>query len=272
VKAIILARGFGTRMQASDPSASLTEEQLRAADAGRKAMMPLAFGRPFLDWVMSALSDAGVREVCLVIAPGHVQLQKYYSRLTLTRVRISFAIQEEARGTADAVLAAEPFAEGKPFLVLNADNYYPVDAISALIALGGPGLAAFDRDALLQHGNVDPERIRRYAILDVDEGGTLRRIVEKPDPATMAAWENGHYVSMNLWALPPEIFVACRAIPPSSRGEVELPAAVQYAIDKLGVTFKATIIRNEAAAVLDLTSRADVASVTERLGKRRPVL
>lgn len=252
-------------------SAPLTADQAVAASLGNKVMMPLAFGRPFLDWVMSALADAGVREICLVVSAEHSEIRKYYSTMTLTRIRISFAVQHEPLGTADAVLAAEPFAQKNYCLVLNADNYYPVDAYRALLSLGVAGVAAFDRESLLTHGNIEAERIAKYALIDVDESGVLRRIVEKPDAAAMSAW-SGQLVSMNLWVLPPEIFSACRAINPSVRGELELPAAVQYAIDELGVEFRAAVIKGPAAGVLDLTSRGDVESVTARLAGRRPVL
>jgi dTDP-glucose pyrophosphorylase len=266
-------------MRQQHGAADLTADQAEAASSGNKAMMPLAFGRPFLDWVLSALADAGVREACLVIAPDHTEIRKYYSALTLTRIRISFAIQYEPRGTADAVLAAEPFVLGNRFLVLNADNYYPAEAFRALLSLGesgdgrgAAGLVAFERESLLAHSNIDPERIAKYALVDIDENGLLRRIVEKPDAAVMAAWSGSPYVSMNLWALPPEIFTACRAIRPSVRGELELPAAVQYAIDELNIQFRAIPMKGPAAGVLDLTSRADVQTVTARLSSRRPVL
>ena len=258
-------------MQRGDLTAALTGGQVRAADAGSKAMMPIAFGRPFLDWVLSALADAGVRDICLVIAPEHNEIRNYYSRLTLTRVRVNFAIQLEARGTADAILAAEEFSGNDETVVLNSDNYYPAEALRALISLGAPSLVAFERDALLAHSNIDADRIARYALLDIDERAVLRRIIEKPDVATMAAWA-GPFVSMNLWSFPASFRAACRAIKPSARGELELPAAVQYAIDEMGLEFRTAPMKGPGAGVLDLTSRADVQSIVERLSPRRPVL
>src|SRR6476469_7920538 len=76
-RAIILARGLGTRMRAPDPSGQLTPEQQRAANSGVKAMMPLN-GRPFLDFILSSLADAGVLRVALVVAPDHEALRRYY--------------------------------------------------------------------------------------------------------------------------------------------------------------------------------------------------
>ncbi len=57
-KAVILARGLGTRMRRDDAGAELSAEQASLADSGMKAMIPV--GRPFLDYVLSGLADAGV--------------------------------------------------------------------------------------------------------------------------------------------------------------------------------------------------------------------
>lgn len=259
-------------MRLGKADTELSRVQSRAADLGSKAMMPLAFGRPFLDWVLSALADAGIREVCLVVEPDHSDIRKYYSALTLTRIRINFAVQLEPRGTADALLAAEAFANNELVLVLNADNYYPAEAYRALVTFGAPALVAFERDALLAASNIEPERVANYALVDVDDEGLLRRIVEKPDAAALASWSGQDYVSMNLWALPPTIYAACRAIRPSARGEFELPEAVQYAIDEMGVAFRAIPMRGAGAGVLDLSNRGDISAVTARLAARRPVL
>ena len=259
-------------MRLGKADADLSRVQSRAADLGSKAMMPLAFGRPFLDWVLSALADAGIREVCLVVAPDHSDIRNYYSALTLTRIRISFAVQLEPRGTADALLAAEAFAKDEVVLVLNADNYYPAEAYRALVSLGTPAMVAFDRSALLAASNIEPERVAQYALVEIDDEGFLRRIVEKPDETTLAAWSGKEYVSMNLWALPPNIYAACRAIRPSARGEFELPAAVQYAMDEMGAKFRAIPMRGAGAGVLDLSNRGDISAVTARLSARRPVL
>ncbi len=151
-----------------------------------KAMIPI--GRPFLDYVLSALADAGISDVCLVIGPEHDAIRRYYAEeVRPVRVAVHFAVQQEPRGTADAVLSAREFAGDEPFLVLNADNYYPVAAYRALANVGAPSLPGFDRAALVRLGNVDAERIRKYALLRVGDDGVLQDIVEKPDEATFAA-------------------------------------------------------------------------------------
>ncbi len=149
-QAVIMARGLGTRMRRGDP-APLDAAQASAANAGAKGMIP--FGRPFIDFVLSALADGGITRAVLVIGPEQVEMRDYLQRTsTGRRVAVDFAVQSEPRGTADAVLAARSAIGEEPFLVLNADNYYPADAIAALALLGTAGLIAFDADALVREG------------------------------------------------------------------------------------------------------------------------
>src|SRR5688572_7796745 len=122
-KAVVLARGLGTRMRAPDPSAPLDADASAIADSGLKAMIPV--GRPFLDYVLSALADAGFTDACLVIGPEHSAVREHYNGAAKpARIRVHFAVQEKPLGTADAVLAAEQFVGVDPFVVINSDNYY----------------------------------------------------------------------------------------------------------------------------------------------------
>ena len=124
----MLARGLGTRMREPDPAARLSDEQRRAADAGSKPMVPV-HGRPFLDYVLSALADAGISDVALVVAPEHGDMSRYYAQHPPSRVALGFVVQADPIGTANAVLAAERWTGGAPFLAMNADNLYPVPAL-----------------------------------------------------------------------------------------------------------------------------------------------
>ena len=258
-KAVVLARGLGTRMRRADPAAPLDPRQAAAADSGLKAMMPV--GRPFLDYALSGLADAGYREACLVIGPEHAAVRDHYGRRAVPRrIRVSFAVQQAPRGTADAVLAAEGFAAGERFIVLNSDNYYPSDALRALRDLPGAGLAAFSHRALVDEGNLPPQRVARFPLVRADAAGRLVDLVDRDDAPGAGAGDE--YVSMNCWLFTATMFRACRAIAPSPRGELEVQAAVRYALRELGEPFR---VLRFSLPVLDLTHRADVAAVTTRL-------
>ena len=261
-KLVILARGLGKRMRRNDSSAALDDRQAAMADAGVKAMIPI--GRPFLDYVLSAAADAGYRHACLVVAPDHEVIRKYYVEAAPKRLTVSFACQVEPKGTADAVAAAEAFADGDPFAVINSDNYYPIEALRALREQSGNAVALFERDAMLSGGNVPEERIKSFAVAKIDASGHLVQVLEKPDEATIAALPKPLWLSMNCWRFGPSIFQACRAIGPSPRGEYEIPTAVQHVMKILGEKFSAVTVR---APVLDMTSRSDIASVAAILSK-----
>lgn len=258
-KAVIMAAGLGKRMQQKTTEESVDAQQAQVADTGIKGLIPI--DRPFLDYVMSALADAGYQEVCLVVGPKHQALRDYYGQLETKRITIHFAEQKEPKGTADAVASAESFANGDSFLVINSDNYYPVEALKLLRGFDTCGTIAFDRKGLLT-GNIPSERIARYAILDIDDNQHLRGIVEKPNPAWVAQLPEPICVSMNCWRFDADIFHACQNIKPSVRGELEMADAVQYAIDQMQKLFYVEAV---SLPVLDMTSRLDIPSVGEHL-------
>ena len=242
-------------------AAGLNAAQAAVADAGLKAMMPV--GRPLIDYILSALADAGVTDACLVIGPEHAAVRGYFAgTLPPRRVRVRFAVQEQPRGTADAVRAAESTVMSDRFLVINGDNYYPADVLARLAAMGEPSVAAFARTALVADGLLPAERMARFALLEVGGDGYLRRIVEKPDAGTLDQLGPDAPVSMNCWLFDRRIFEACRVVEPSARGELELPLAVQRAVDEGVMRIRAVPV---AAPVLDLSAREDVGAVAARL-------
>jgi glucose-1-phosphate thymidylyltransferase len=258
-RAVILARGLGTRMRADEEGALQDPAQSAAADRGVKAMIP--FGRPFLDFVLSGLADAGYGQACLVIGPEHGAVREHYSRVHPRRIRIDYTIQPEPKGTADAVLAAQEFAGSHEFVVINSDNLYPLEVLRGLRELGQPGAILFDEQELLRSSNIPAERIRSFAYAKLNDEGFLADLIEKPNEVASLELRGSALVSMNCWRFSPEIFEACRRVPLSPRGEYELPLAVREAV-RAGMRLK---ILRSTAGVLDLSRRSDISAVGERL-------
>lgn len=258
--ALVLARGLGTRMRARQADEALDAAQSAAADAGLKGMILLA-GRPFLDHVLHSLADAGVRRVGLVLGPEHDQVREYYRGIDATRLTIDFVTQAEPLGTADAVWSARDWARDDPFLVLNADNLYPIAVLTALVNARGPAAPAFQADSL----GLPATRLGAFGLIEVDAVGSLVRVVEKPGEAAITAAGPKAPISMNVWRFDARIFEACRDVPASPRGERELPQAVTLAAAH-GVPFRVFAARGP---VLDLSSRADIAEVARHLDGAR---
>lgn len=266
-QAVILARGLGTRMR-RESGATLVGDQATAAASGSKGMMP--FARPFLDYVLSVLGDAGITEAILVIGPPSEDagIRAYFSSTRAgRRVSVRFAVQGEPRGTADALFAARDVVRPAPFLMLNSDNLYPLESCSRLAAIGGPGLVAFDAETLVRESGIGEDRVLRYALIDSDADGFLRAIHEKPDSDHPLARAQRRWVSMNLWSFTSTIFDACARVVPSVRGELELADAVTIAMRDFGERFR---VLRMSSAVLDLSNRADVALVGARLAGITP--
>lgn len=255
-KAIILARGLGTRMRKQAENAELSAEQQAAANAGTKALINV--GRPFLDYIISALADVGVTDVCLVIGPEHDAFRDYYDALETNRVSIHYAVQEEPLGTADALAAARDFQGGDRAVVLNSDNYYPVSALRELVAQPGSAVVGFTRRAMVEDSNIAAERIRSFAIIDSD-GARMSEVIEKPDEATYARLADAP-VSMNCWLFTAAIQECCSQVTPSPRGELELIDAVNLLMASEDV---ALVISDEG--VLDMSNQDDIPSVQAAL-------
>ena len=254
-------------MRRDDATATASDAQSKVAQTGVKGMIPIK--RPFLEYVISALADAGLSEVVLVLGPEHDAVRRHFTvDMPPARVRIRFGLQEEPRGTADAVRAAAEVIGTDPFLVLNADNYYPIEAYRRLAAEPTAATIAFDRDALVRESNIDPERVRSFAVLDVSDDEQLLGIIEKPGDSLDLSSASARWVGMNCWAVTAEVVDACRRVPLSSRGEYELPEAVGLAIRE-GVYVRAPKM---AAGVLDLSRRSDIATVTAALESIDPVV
>lgn len=248
---------------------TLTPEQAVAAAAGLKSMMPVGepgrTARPFLDYVLSELADAGFTRVALIVAPEEEPpdpLREYYlGKGRPTRLSLSFVVQPEARGTADAVCAAAEWVGPNAFVVLNADNLYGAATLRALRLADGPALPVYERDALAQSSAIAPDRLGSFALLTMRPDGTLEDIVEKPGSAAIEAAGPHALISMNCWRGDGRLIAACRDVERSPRGEFELPMAVRLAVRR-GVVFRGLAAKGP---VLDLSRRDDVRGVTERL-------
>lgn len=260
--AVILARGLGSRMRRDDAGAALDPAQAAAAAAGHKALMPV--GRPLIEHLLTAVADAGLREAVLVVAPGDSPLRRHLAAHPPSRLAVAFAEQAEPRGTADAVAGARDAVGGRAFLVLNGDMWIPPEAIRMVAEAPPPAFGAFDADALTAHGNIPAGRVAAFAVCDVRDGA-LVGIVEKPAADDPLLARTSRVVSLNLWHLPASAFGPIAAVPPSPRGERELPDGVRTLV-RAGIRVAAVPL---ACGALDVSARGDVASAAAALAGRR---
>lgn len=200
MQTVILAAGQGTRM------GPLTEST-------PKPMLPVA-GRPLVAHVADAAVEAGASGLVIVVGYEAEAVRSFFGE-TYRDVPVTFAVQAEQAGTADAVGAARSELEGA-FAVLNGDNLYDPAAVDRLFD-SAPSLATFE---VADSSN--------YGVVSIADG-VVTDIVEKPaDPPTNLA-NTGAYVF-------PEAAIEWLDVPESERGEYEITDVVARVIDEHEVT------------------------------------
>jgi glucose-1-phosphate thymidylyltransferase len=221
LKGLILSGGKGTRLR---PITHTSAKQL----------VPVA-NKPVLFYGIEAMAQAGIEQVGIIIAPETGQeIREAAGDGSRFGVRITYVEQDEPLGLAHAVLTAEEFLDGSPFVMYLGDNLLQ-GGISDLVAAFREG----EPDALILLTPVpDPQNfgVAELAQSAPGEVGRVVRLIEKPaEPATDLAL-------VGVYMFTAGIHDAARAIEPSARGELEITDAIQHLVDS-GLRVEPHIVR-----------------------------
>lgn len=111
-EAIILAGGFGTRLRNELPGIP-------------KSMAPVN-GKPFLEYLLAFLENAGIRKVILSVGHLHGMIIEYFGESFRT-LAIEYVIEEEPLGTGGAIKLSLGRARSQDVIVMNGDTMFDVD-------------------------------------------------------------------------------------------------------------------------------------------------
>ena len=197
MKGIILAGGAGTRLHPATRSIS-------------KQLIPI-YDKPMIYYPMSVLMLAGLREVLIISTPRDIPLyEDLFSDGHHLGMEISYAIQEQPNGLAEAfIIGAEFIGASSVCLVLGDNIFY------------GQGFPAVLRKAAVKRNGAtifayhvsDP---KRYGVVEFDKEGMAVSIEEKP------AAPKSRYAVPGIYFYDNDVVKIARGLKPSARGELEI--------------------------------------------------
>jgi glucose-1-phosphate thymidylyltransferase len=204
MKGLILSGGRGTRLR---PLTYTSAKQL----------VPVA-NKPVLFYGIEALAEAGIRDIGMIVGETQAEIRAAVGDGSAWNVSVTYIEQQEPLGLAHAVLVAEPFIHGEPFVMYLGDN------------LLNKGIKPFverfvsERPAaqILLARVPDPQR---FGVAELCEGRVVR-LVEKP------AEPKSDLALVGVYMFGPEVFDSVRRIRPSFRNELEITDAIQDLIDR----------------------------------------
>jgi len=239
--AVIMAAGRGTRMRSATP----------------KVLHELC-GRPLVGWVVAAAQEAGIGRVVVVDNPDRALAPGLPSG-------VEIAVQEQARGTADAVLAAAAHFGDGPVLVLSGD--VPLITAAALAGLLDAHARAGAAATMMTMELDDPAEFGRV-VRAAD--GTVQRVVEAKASGSDATPEQLaiREVNTGVYVFAGDLLGdALRRVPTANaQGEAYLPDAL-VVLREDGHAVAAHVV-DDPALTLGVNDRVDLATVRAHAQRR----
>ena len=204
MKGIILAGGSGSRLA---PMTNVLSKQI----------LPV-YDKPMIYYPLSVMMNFGLKEVLIISTPRDIPIiEQLLSDGLQLGMQISYAVQPEPKGIAQAYIIAEKFINNMPSCMILGDNIFYGSEIS-----GDELSADFQEAVSLKSGAYimaykvkDPER---YGVVELENENSTKAIsIEEKPKLPKSRW-----AVTGLYFYDGKVVEIAKNLKPSARGELEI--------------------------------------------------